>query len=187
CQGLVKGVSQLTVTVDGAGSGTVTSSPAGINCPGTCSASFTGHPNVVLTATPANSSFGFGGWTGCTASGTSCTVNIDGSAVTARFTATLQSINHIIFIAQENRSFDSYFGALRQYWLQNGFRDQPFNGLPQFNPAGDPAAGPNPTNPGCDPAFPYPNDLFCQINPFSPAVQTFHFQSMCVENPSPSW
>ena len=187
CQGLVRGVSELTVTVDGAGSGTVTSSPPGINCPGTCAASFTGHPNVVLTATPANSSFGFGGWTGCTPSGSTCNVNIDGSNVTAKFTASLQSINHIIFIAQENRSFDSYFGALRGYWAQNGIPDQAFDGLPQFNPAGDPKAGPPPTNPGCDPAFPYPNNLFCQINPASPAIQSFHFQSMCVENPSPSW
>src|SRR6185437_6984377 len=51
CQGLVKGVSQLTVNVDGAGSGTITSSPAGINCPGTCSANFTGNPQVTLTDT----------------------------------------------------------------------------------------------------------------------------------------
>jgi len=187
CQGLVKGVSQLTVTVDGAGSGTVTSSPAGINCPGTCSANFTGHPNVVLTATPANTSFGFGGWTGCTATGATCTVSLDGSSVTATFTASLQSINHIIFLAQENRSFDTYFGALRQYWSQNGFPDQTFNGLPQFNPAGDPNAGPAPTNPGCDPAFPYPPNLFCRIDPASPPVQSFHLQSLCVENPSPSW
>ena len=34
-------------------------------------------------------------------------------------TASLSSINHIVFLAQENRSFDSYFGALRQYWSQN--------------------------------------------------------------------
>ena len=43
------------------------------------------------------------------------------------------SINHIIFIGQENRSFDHYFGALRQYWAQNGYPDQSFDGLPQFN------------------------------------------------------
>src|ERR1700735_5475276 len=49
-------------------------------------------------------------------------------------TASLSSINHIIFIAQENRSMDHYFGALRQYWAQNGYPDQSFDGLPQFNP-----------------------------------------------------
>ncbi|HEY5212459.1 MAG TPA: hypothetical protein VIJ38_05495, partial [Acidobacteriaceae bacterium] len=50
-------------------------------------------------------------------------------------TASLSSIDHIIFVAQENRSMDHYFGALRQYWAQNGYPDQSFDGLPQFNPA----------------------------------------------------
>ncbi|HWH58601.1 MAG TPA: alkaline phosphatase family protein [Terriglobales bacterium] len=190
CQGLVKGVSQLTVNVDGAGSGTITSSPAGINCPGTCAANFTGNPQVTLTETPAPGS-SFVGWTGSglTSCGTqtTCTVSFSGSDVTAKFAGSLQSINHIIFLAQENRSFDSYFGALRQYWGSNGIADQPFDGLPQFNPAGDPNAGPTPTNPGCDPAFPSPANLYCQIDPASPAVPSFHLQSMCVENPSPSW
>ena len=43
-------------------------------------------------------------------------------------------VNHIIFLAQENRSLDHYFGALREYWAQNGYPDQSFDGLPQFNP-----------------------------------------------------
>jgi len=187
CQGLVKGVSQLTVNVGGPGSGTVTSSPPGISCPPTCSANFNEVSQVTLTATPATS-FGFGGWTGnCTGSNTTCTVAIDASNVTANFTASLQSVNHIIFLSQENRSFDSYFGAMRQYWAQSGIPDQAFDGLAQFNPVGDPKAGPAPTNPGCDPAFPFPNNLYCQINSSSPAIQSFHFQSLCVENPSPSW
>ena len=188
CHGLVPGLDQVTVNPAGGGTGTVTSAPAGIDCSstgGTCQATFNGTPQVTLTAAPAPG-FGFGGWTGCqSANGTNCTVS--GAAnVTATFTASLQSVNHIIFLAQENRSFDSYFGAMRQYWQQNGITDQAFDGLPQFNPPGDPNAGPAPANPGCDPASPYPL-LFCQINPASPAVPSFHYQSMCVENPSPSW
>src|ERR1700722_10957302 len=36
--------------------------------------------------------------------------------------ATLQnSVNHIIILSQENRSFDHYFGHLMQYWQKNGF------------------------------------------------------------------
>ena len=187
CQGLVKGVSQLTVNVAGAGSGTVTSTPNGIDCPSTCSATFQGAAQVTLTATPGTG-FGFVGWSGnCTGSSPTCTVSLAGSNVTATFSASLQSVNHIIFLAQENRSFDSYFGALRQYWAQNGIPDQAFNGLPQFDPAGDPNAGPAPTNPGCDPAAPFPMFSFCQINPNSPNVASFHLQSTCVENPSPSW
>jgi len=70
----------------------------------------------------------------------------------------LQSINHIIFMAQENRGFDHYFGAMRQYWAANSIPDQSFDGLPQFNPASGaaPLQGPVPTNPGCDPRFPFP-------------------------------
>src|SRR5437868_1279796 len=189
CQGLVPGFDQVMVDTAGAGTGTVTSAPTGINCSttgGTCQASFHGVAQVTLTAAPA-AGFGFAGWSGCSSvNGATCTVS--GAAhATATFTASLQNVNHIIFLAQENRSFDSYFGAMRQYWSQNGIPDQAFNGLPQFDPAGDPNAGPAPTNPGCDPAAPYPPNLFCQINPASPPVPSFHLQSMCVENPSPSW
>jgi phospholipase C len=94
----------------------------------------------------------------------------------------LQSINHIIFMAQENRGFDHHFGAMRQYWAANSIPDQAFDGLPQFNPS----PGPVPTNPGCDPGFAFPpND--CTVDGNSPQVQSFHMVSMCVENPSPSW
>ena len=85
-------------------------------------------------------------------------------------------------MAQENRGFDHYFGAMRQYWAANSIPDQAFDGLPQFNPT----PGPIPTNPGCDPAFAFPpND--CTIDSNSPQVQSFSMVSMCVENPSPSW
>ncbi|HYK50667.1 MAG TPA: alkaline phosphatase family protein [Terriglobales bacterium] len=100
----------------------------------------------------------------------------------------ITQLNHIIILAQENRGFEHYFGSLRQYWAANGYPDQSFDGLPQFNPASGaaPLQGPAPTNPGCDPAFPAPgND--CTINANSPAVESFKMTSMCEENPSPSW
>ncbi len=59
----------LTVTRTGAGSGTVTSSPAGISCGSTCSATFPADTAVSLTATPAAGSM-FTGWTGdCSGTG----------------------------------------------------------------------------------------------------------------------
>src|SRR6266536_334476 len=184
CQGLVRGVSGLTVTLAGAGTGTVTSSPTGINCPGTCSGTFTNVSQVTLTATPATG-FGFAGWSGaCTGTATTCSVAATAS-VTATFSASLQSINHIIFLAQENRSFDQYFGAMRGYWATNGIPDQPFDGLAQFNPPANPAAAP--TNPDCDPAFPYPPNSNCVIDSASPQLASFHLASTCVENPNPSW
>ncbi len=101
-------------------------------------------------------------------------------------TASLSSINHIIFIAQENRSFDHYFGALRQYWAQNGYPDQSFDGLPQFNPAtgAAPLVGPAPTNPGCNANQPPPAD--CAYDTSNP-ITSYHLVTQCIENPSPAW
>src|SRR5258708_9873696 len=99
----------------------------------------------------------------------------------------LQQVNHIIFMVQENRSFDHYFGALRQYWAQNGYPDQSFDGLRQFNPTTGiaPLYGPPPTNRGCDPAFPPPAD--CKTDTNSPLVSSFEVITECTENTSPSW
>lgn len=79
----------LTVSKAGAGTGTVTSAPAGINCGATCSALFDYGTTVVLTATPAAGS-AFAGWSGGGCSGTgSCTVSMTAaSTVSATFTTT---------------------------------------------------------------------------------------------------
>src|SRR5437773_12505657 len=42
----------------------------------------------------------------------------------------INSINHIVFMAQENRSFDTFFGQLPAYWAANNFPPQTFDGLP---------------------------------------------------------
>jgi hypothetical protein len=75
----------LTVTKSGAGSGTVTSSPTGIDCGFTCSASFSQGTMVTLTASAAVGST-FAGWGGaCTGTG-SCVVTLDQDrSVTATF------------------------------------------------------------------------------------------------------
>jgi hypothetical protein len=84
----------LTVAKSGAGGGTVTSSPAGINCGGTCSASFASGTSVTLTAAPAVDST-FAGWSGGGCSGTgSCTVSVTSAiAVTATFTLQPQTLS----------------------------------------------------------------------------------------------
>jgi len=179
----------LSVTLAGSGTGTVTSNPTGINCGATCSAGFASGSQVTLTETPAANNT-FTGWSGaCTGTNSTCTVTMNGAqAATATFTGpqNLNAINHIIFLAQENRSFDHYFGAMREYWAQNGIADQSFDGLPQFNPTSGPPPlyGPPPTNPGCNPADPPPSG--CVFDPANP-VTSYHLITQCIENPSPSW
>jgi hypothetical protein len=79
----------LTVNKTGLGSGSVSSSPAGIDCGSTCSAQFTDGTSVTLTADPgANSTFD--GWSGGGCSGTgACTVPLGAdTAVDAAFKET---------------------------------------------------------------------------------------------------
>jgi len=74
------------LTVQVSGSGSVTSSPAGINCPGDCSEDYAEGTAVTLSATP-DPGFSFDGWSGdCTGTG-SCQVTMDQArSVTATFT-----------------------------------------------------------------------------------------------------
>ena len=73
----------------------------------------------------------------------------------------IQSINHIVFMAQENRSFDTYFGQLPAYWQANGIAPQTFDGMP--------VGASNPSFDG------------------TTTVPTYHLATECIENLSPSW
>src|SRR3990172_242802 len=70
--------SSYTLQVNKTGSGTVTSSPSGINCGSACSASYASGTSVTLTAA-AGSGYTFSGWSGsgvsCPGTG-SCTVSM---------------------------------------------------------------------------------------------------------------
>ena len=84
-------VPTLTVMKSGAGTGSVTSSPAGINCGATCVTAqyqFPRNSTVTLTAT-ASSGSTFSGWGGaCSGSAATCTVAMDSAkSVTAIFAA----------------------------------------------------------------------------------------------------
>lgn len=78
----------LSVSRQGTGSGTVTSSPAGIDCGSTCSASYSLGTQVTLTAQAASGS-NFSGWSGaCAGAASSCIVSMDSArSVAASFTA----------------------------------------------------------------------------------------------------
>ena len=73
----------------------------------------------------------------------------------------LQSVNHVIFMLQENRSFDTYFGQLPAYWQANGFPSQQFDGIPSN------ASNPNFAGTG--------------------TVSAYHIATECTENLTPSW
>jgi hypothetical protein len=71
--------SGLNVSKSGSGTGTVKSSPAGINCGSDCKESFAAGTSVKLTATPATGSV-FSGWSdGLCGQTSSCAVTVSGS------------------------------------------------------------------------------------------------------------
>ncbi len=150
----------VTVTPAGGGSGTITSSPTGISCGTTCSGTFDSGTSITLTATPASDS-SFAGWGGACSGSTACTITVTANSdVTATFGGSLQSVKHIIFMAQENEGFLRYFGKLNDYRAGLGLSTEV---------DGWTADDSNVSNDG--------------TTTFTP----FHMTSMCVENPSPSW
>src|SRR6266550_6035943 len=72
-----------------------------------------------------------------------------------------QSINHIIFLVQENRGFDHYFGHLPDYWAANGY--------PAVQFYAEPANASNPTQDGTG------------------TITAYHFRTVCMQNMSPGW
>lgn len=127
-----------TLTVSINGGGTVSSSPAGINCGTSCSAGFSTGTSVTLTATP-NSSYTFGGWSGGGCAGTgSCTVAMSAArSVTATFTysgatsgITIALDESVTLVPQVKRLGLNLGG--HNYWDQAQFMKSVINGNPGF-------------------------------------------------------
>ncbi len=101
------GISQqysLAVTKGGTGSGTVTSSPSGISCGFTCSASYNSGSVVTLSVSPSSGSV-FSSWSGaCVGNGGQCTVTMNtNTAVTANFSPqSVPCMNQPVRIARAN-------------------------------------------------------------------------------------
>lgn len=89
----------LTVAKAGTGGGTITSSPAGINCGADCLESYSNNQAVTLTAT-ADTGSTFTGWSG-DCSGTSASATLTMSA-TKTCTATFNKIEDIISLFEDN-------------------------------------------------------------------------------------
>jgi phospholipase C len=73
----------------------------------------------------------------------------------------LTQLNHIVFMLQENRSFDNYFGSLNAYRAAHGLGTNDVDGLPA-----------NASNPSYD---------------GTTTVPAFHLTTMCTETVTPSW
>ena len=86
-------IPQHTLTASVVGSGSVTSSPAGINCNGDCTEDYDEDTAVTLTATPAANQH-FVGWSGdCSGTGT-CDLTMDGDhSATATFAIDTHAVN----------------------------------------------------------------------------------------------
>ena len=82
----------VSVSVIGSPGGTVTSSPAGIDCGSTCSGNFSTGTQVTLKASPAPT-WGFAGWGGaCSGIANSCTVTTNASTNASATFSTLFSV-----------------------------------------------------------------------------------------------
>jgi hypothetical protein len=107
----IVGNNNLTVTINGSGAGTVTSSPTGISCPTTCFAPFPDNSSVTLTATPAAGSTLASFSSNCVPatpqpSPPTCSVPIGASDVTVTSTFNL-SVAATISIAPATLTFGS--------------------------------------------------------------------------------
>lgn len=93
CVGVVAALSQpLSLSKSGNGSGTVTSSPAGISCGSTCSHTYPTGTSVTLTAVAASGST-FAGWSGACTGTATCTVTMNlARSVVATFAKLTQTL-----------------------------------------------------------------------------------------------
>ncbi|MBI5256549.1 MAG: right-handed parallel beta-helix repeat-containing protein [Burkholderiales bacterium] len=84
-------VSQFTLSVAVTGSGSVSSTPAGISCGSDCSETYANNTSVTLTATPAAGQV-FSGWSGaCTGTGACMVSMTQARSVTASFSAVVST------------------------------------------------------------------------------------------------
>lgn len=125
----------MTVTAAGSGSGRVTSSPAGIDCPGVCEANFAIGTTLTLKAAAASGST-FSGWGGdCAGTGTcrvSMTTSRDATATFARHA--VSSCGKLAFVSDRRGNGDIFTMNPDRSQLRD-LTDDP---APDTNPAWSP-------------------------------------------------
>jgi len=163
------GASGATVTLSGAAGASTTTNSSG-------NYSFTGLAAGSYTVTPTKSGFTF--------TPTSQDVVISTASMTANFSSAappggsgIQAVQHIIFLAQENRSFDSYFGKLNEYRQSVGLGAD-VDGLPN-----DCSSTNSDWTVACSAMNKSPNSSGVPTTP----VYAFHLKGSCIEGLSPDW
>jgi phospholipase C len=132
--GTVSATATVTVTPNPAPTVTITANPATVvtGNPSTLTVTATNSTQVTvkgsdgssysLAATGGTQSVTPASTTTYTATATGAGGNASNSVtVTVKAPGSIQSIDHVIFMLQENRSFDSYFGMLNPYRHANGW------------------------------------------------------------------
>jgi phospholipase C len=96
--------------------------------------------------------------------------------------ASLSSVQHIIFLAEENRSFDHYFGKMNDYRSAAPFNlPRSVNGLP--DDCSPTTAGSTPWTTACSAMNLSPNSEGVPTTP----IYAFHLQTACIDGLSPDW
>ena len=98
----------FTVAIQGPGAGRVQSRPAGVDCPGACTAAFPAGFSISFSATPAAGST-FQGWSGACSGFETCQVS-DSAALSATFAPARDSSLHLMPVAAQlpNIRLDSH-------------------------------------------------------------------------------
>jgi len=89
----------------------------------------------------------------------------------------ITAVNHIIFLSQENRSFDVIFGKLNEYRATFGLPPD-IDGLPD-----DCSSANSDWTKPCGAMNKAPNSAGVPTNP----IYAFHLKTMCIENTSSDW
>jgi len=162
------GAAGASVTLSGAASSSTTTDAAG-------NYSFSGLAAGSYTVTPTKAGFSM--------TPPSQSVTITNANMTADFSsaaptsAGIQAVNHIIFLSQENRSFDTYFGKLNEYRTAQGL-PAIVDGLPD-----DCSSSNSDWTVPCSAMNKSPNASGVLTTP----IYAFHLKDMCIENTSPDW
>lgn len=130
-------LSAYSLGIATSGAGTVTSSPAGIDCGADCIESYLSGTSVTLTATPAAGA-SFTGWSGaCGGTATSCTLTMAASVtVVASFAGATQTTAADCLFGWAERSYADWFApagtasqTLAGYYLRHYTASQSYLGL----------------------------------------------------------